>query len=55
VHQRKIGAFMGHRRQESTARYAKVAAEFLKEVLDCPQTVPRAEDNKVNQLENKKK
>ena len=29
--------FMGHRRQESTARYAKVAAEFLKEVLDCPQ------------------
>jgi len=55
VHQRKIGAFMGHRRQESTARYAKVAAEFLKEVLDCPQTVPGAEDDKVNMLKNKKK
>jgi len=46
---------MGHRRQESTARYAKVAAEFLKEILDCPQTVPEAEDNKVNQMINKNK
>ncbi len=53
VSQRKVGDFMGHRREESTRRYAKMKADSLKEVWGeemCPQSVPEAKNIKAKVL-----
>jgi len=53
VSQRKVGDFLGHRREESTRRYAKMKADSLKEVWGeemCPQSVPEGKNTKAKIL-----
>ena len=53
VSQRKVGDFMGHRREESTRRYAKMKADSLREVWGeemCPQSVPKGKKGKAKVL-----
>jgi integrase len=53
VSQRKVGDFLGHRREESTRRYAKMKADSLREVWGeemCPQSVPKGKNTKAKVL-----